>query len=155
MNQKGFLMLGLVFLFVVFVMSGCNNSNGAPLQQKVVSNSETAPIAFSLPDNGAVWLDAGPHNYKAFTIGNHSYITLNSCDDSHNSLFDKSGIYPPHYIISAFEALTAFEKAHPELRIIRWEMEINRPSKYDRSSDKLDNLLSCLRGIIIDHEPRK
>ncbi len=152
MYKKGFLMLG-VFLFAIFAMSGCNIGNSAPPQQKVVVNSETSPTAFSLSDNGAVWLDATP--YKAFTIGNHSYITLNSCDDSHNSLFDKSGVYPPHYIISAFEALTSFEKAHPELHITRWEMEINRPSNYDRSSDKLENQLSCLRGIIIDHEPRK
>ncbi len=145
MDKKEFLVLGLIFLFTVFAMSGCNNSNSEPSQQKAVA------IPFSNPD--AVWLDANP--YKAFTIGNHSYISLNSCDDSHNSLFDESGVYPPHYIITAFDALVAFEKAHPELRVTRWEMEINRPSNYDRSSNELKNTLSCLRGIIIDHEPRK
>lgn len=148
-GKKRFLLFALVAVFTVSVLSAPSHSASSE------NPANDSVIATILSGNGATWLDA--NTYKAFTIGNHSYITLSSCDDpgSGRSLFDSSGVYPPHYIISAFEALADFEKAHPELHVVRWDMEINRPSHYNPSSDKLSEQLSCLRGIIIDHEPRK
>ena len=71
---------------------------------------------------------------KAVTNGNHTYIPLNLWPTSANNHVD---------VILAI--VGAFEKAHPELKVVSWRIE-QRPPSY--------STIHRIFGIWIDHEPK-
>lgn len=119
----------LAMMLVIGAMAGCKSNrgigNGSSQPEEVRSGIQSENTAMNQPKTD---LDC------AIAVSNHTYIPLNIGGRSDVRIWD------------VLDDLTAFEKAHPNIKITNWRIEKHQYPEY--------RLTKVTFGLWVDHEPR-